>query len=684
MLKLKELEFKGIGRFVESQKINIDNLGNLVQIDGENRNTGGSSGSGKSTVFNALDYLLGLNDLPTTVLQSRLTKDKLAVEGEFDWDGKAVTIARAAKLSITVDGQTIVGSSALAEEKLDEILGMPRKIFRKILHKRQKEGGFFLEFTPKEMYQFLTDALNLAAERKKLEKVELKLSELDKQKSSRQIAISNVQSSLKAMQEAILSLGLAPIKDIHQPVILELKGRYDESARKYQETEAQQKQETQILESERPKISVAAYDSSEKSRLEARRTELSVSRNIKIQQESSRISGLKNVLNEKALLKSDLQYQVRDGDTSKIQANELAGQVKKIRDTICPTCERPEWVHESAKLKEIEFLNKIAVCRDKIMAGENAKIKISQLDSDMLELHAMLIPKEDPEMVQINAELLNVEPLILAEKAKESVHLNQQNAANSSILQQFATKQAELLHKQSTAIDQIRGQADLDRRVFDAAMAKLKAYDESFKKYETTLAYMKTSETSYLKDLTENQISFDAISAEIEMAEELKKIVKTFISCAFDDALEVIGDAATKIIRCIPNMSNATIQFEGQKESKDGKVKEEVNAVISMNGEIGIPIKSLSGGERSSVDLAVDLAVIDLIETQTGKGTNIYIMDEPCTSLDTVNVEHVIEIIKNLGFNKKIIIVEHNPIIKEMVSDRIVVVREQEYSRIEL
>ena len=682
MLKLKSLRLSGIGRFVEPQDVDFQKLGNLVQIDGENRNTGGSSGSGKSTLFNSLDYLLGLNDLPTTVLQSRLTKEKLSVEGEFDWDGKPITITRAAKLAITIDGHTIVGSSALTEAKLDEILGLPRKVFRKILHKRQKEGGFFLEFTPKEMYQFLTDALNLAAERKKLEKVEAKLSDLDKQKTSRQIAISNAQSSLKAMQEAILGLGLAPIRDIHQSVILELKGRYDESAKRYQETESQQKQETQDLESQRPKVSVTAFDSSEKSRLEARRQELSSSRASKIQQESSRISGLKTLLNEKALLKSDLQYQIRDGDTSKIHATELAGQVKKIRDTICPTCERPEWVHESAKAKETEFLNKIAICRDKIMAGENAKIKISAIDADMLELHAMLVPKEDPELLQINAELVAIEPLILAEKTKESAHLAEQNVANSSILQHFATKQSELRQKQAIDMDQVRGQADVDRRAFEAAIAKLKAYDESLKKYETTLSYMKTNEAVYVKDLAENQIAFDALSAEIEMAEELKKIVKTFISCAFDDALEAIGDAATKIIRCIPTMSNATIQFEGQKETNDGKVKEEVNAVISMDGDIGIPIKSLSGGERSSVDLAVDLAVIDLVESESAKGIDVFILDEPFTGLDTVSIEMALEVLKNSNSTKKLIVVDHNPEVKQMVSNRLIVVRDGSSSTI--
>ncbi|NJO48076.1 MAG: hypothetical protein HC840_00005, partial [Leptolyngbyaceae cyanobacterium RM2_2_4] len=295
MLKLKGLRLSGVGRFVEPQDVNFEELGNLIQVDGENHNTGGSSGSGKSTIFNALDYLLGLNDLPTTVLQSRLTKDPISVRGEFDYDGKPLLITRNKRgLIIDLDNQVIEGSSKLAEEKLDEILGMPRDLFRKILHKRQKEGGFFLDFTPKKMYEFLTDALNLAAERKKLEKVEAKLKDLEISKNSRQSAILQAQSSLKAMQEAILGLGLAPVRDIHQSVILELKGKYDGSTKKYKEVEESHKAETQGLEATRPQTSVVPYDTSRRDGLESSRRNLAASRDASVAAESARVTSIRS------------------------------------------------------------------------------------------------------------------------------------------------------------------------------------------------------------------------------------------------------------------------------------------------------------------------------------------------------------------------------------------------------
>ena len=87
--------------------------------------------------FHAQDYLLGLNDIPNGVLKCRYTEGGINVEGTFDYDGLPLVITRGRKLKIDYNGVITTGSSKLAEEKLDEILAMPRDLFRKILHKRQ-------------------------------------------------------------------------------------------------------------------------------------------------------------------------------------------------------------------------------------------------------------------------------------------------------------------------------------------------------------------------------------------------------------------------------------------------------------------------------------------------------------------------------------------------------------------
>lgn len=732
MLKLKRLRINGIATFVEEQTINFERLGHLVQVDGENRNTGGSSGAAKSSIFNGLDYLLGINDLPTTVLQSRYTKEKLSVSGDFDWNGKPVTITRAAKLSIEIDGEVTTGSSALTEEKLDEILGMPRELFRKILHKRQKEGGFFLDFTPKKMYEFLTDALNLSAERKKLEKVEAKLTELEKSKASKESTLVSLRSSVKATQESILALGLAPVRDIHQSVIMDLKGKMDTSASTLAKVLVDHKAVNDLLDGQRPVlISNPDLEIAEQlpqpQLLEAtldNQGDIAVLENLISdktkeiadikQAESDRIKKITAAIQERKLNLSVLSHKCTIAVTAKSEAVKLAGEIKKIRDAICPTCEQ-SWVTDTAKAKEAEKLTELTKFKAQIQDGATAENTIQNIKNELESLELELKPQGLDDISEKNSILQGLNSQISAEKEKANAYKAEISIKNAEILKNHAEKQKAINYEvsnrntgiladisaknkaasdeyqfkvtavretQARELDQARGQADVDRRTFEAAANKLKAFTDSLARYEASLKSMKDQESGYANSLTQAEEDFTQLTQQISLAEELRKALKLFISISFDGALESIGDAATKIIRCVPTMSNATIQFEGQKETKDGKVKEEVNAVISMNGDIGIPIKSLSGGERSSVDLAVDLAVIEFIEEESAKGIDVFILDEPFTGLDTAGIEMILEFLRNLTSTKKLIIVDHNPEVKEMVSDRLVVVREGNSSTI--
>ena len=762
MLKIKGLRLSGIGRFVDTQDIDIESLGNLIQVDAQNLNTGGSSGSGKSTLFNALDYLLGLNDLPVTVLQSRLTKEGISVRGVFDFNGKPLLITRNKKgLIIDLDGEVTQGSSKLSEEKLDEIIGMPRDLFRKILHKRQKEGGFFLDFTPKKMYEFLTDCLNLAEVRKKEAIIDKKWKELDAKKLVLVGDLDKAKAGLSATQESILALGLAPVRDIHQAVILELKQKMDKSVLNLTTKTEEYKVQNELLDKQRPVLEpnpvleavpqpevaelekavefplpvledITLNNASVIQELENQQKSLSDEITAQKEAESKRVKSVSDVIQEKKLNISALTHKINLAETARTESVKIANEVKKIRDAICPTCEQT-WVTEAASVKEKEKLIELAGYKAQIEAGAAAKMKIDQETADIAILEGQ---KSTPQKLAewftvVEAKLVDTKNLIAAEKSKadifkteavarntalslkynadraaESIRIDGINkvklaevsarnaalskeiterndkklaevsAKNASLTKEYGEKVTAVREVQSRDLEQLRGQVDVDRRAFEAAVNKLKAYEEANTRYESALAQMKAKELEYNTIIDKNEKDLAIVDSNLKKAEELLRAVKLFLSCSFDDALESIGDAATRIIRNIPTMSNSTIQFEGQKETQEGKIKEEVNAVISMDGEIGIPIKSLSGGERSAVDLAVDLAVIDFIESETSKGIDIFILDEPFTGLDTVGIEMALEVLKNSNTNKKLIVVDHNPEVKQLVSNRLVVVRD--------
>jgi DNA repair exonuclease SbcCD ATPase subunit len=688
MLNIEELRISATGRFVDEQVIEFNKLGNLVQVDGFRADTGGSSGSGKSTIFNALDFVFGLKGLPASVLQSRFTKDPITVSVKGTINGVPYSINRGKKLTVELDGTTVVGS-APGEEKIDAIIGMPRDLFRPLLHKRQKEGGFFLQFTPKEIHDFLTDALGLGEVRKKAELVDKKIKELETEIVFHQQKQQQAEAALTSTNNALDALGMAPVKEVTQQDILKAKASHEAAIAAIEPVKAAQKTEIEAIDQTKPQPRVVQADQTALKEMEAEHFNIEQkidavvalnSSHLKVERE--RVKYVQESISSKKLDLVSLNYAVSAAVTSKAEAARIALEIKKIRDSICPTCEQ-NWATEAAKAREIDLMGKVKIHGENIVKGAQAAAVIETIKANIAELEPQAkeqsIPMP-PEYTQLRVLLDDQKSKVTKERQRIRDFDQSEHYANRVQLENFNEIRSALVAKHHIDISQFNGQIDLTRRVLDSAVQKMRSYEEAMLRYDDNK--FKLDQQRVAQQVLINQHSADSkkTEAKLMLAEEIKRAIKGFTSVSFDEALEYIGTAATEIIRAIPNMANATIQLEGTKETGAGKIKEEVNAVLSMDGETGIPIKSLSGGERSSVDLAVDLAVIDLLENRSNKGVNIFILDEPFTGLDTVSIEMAIDKLKAL--NKQLIIVDHNPEIKQMVESRLLVVRDGLTSKI--
>lgn len=681
MLKLKELRFKAIGPFVDEQVINVEALGSLAQMDGENKETGGSSGSGKTTAFNALDFLLGTNKKANTVLQSYLTKEAMTVIGTFDNDGVPVTIKRGKKLSVEIGDKLVEGSNALAEEEIDKLLGMPRDLFRKMYHKRQKEGGFFRQLTPKDMHEFLLNCLGLGNLKTKTDIVDNDLKRIETGLLNAKANRDKFQAALDATRNAFMGIGDAPVKEVTQEQVLGLK-QAAEQAKNARDTQASiNYMERQALSLRRPNVNVKPWDQTKKAILnqEIQATEKKLKALFDI--ETARQNGVRQQINDLRVQKAGLESLVRRGPVALTEAKALATKIKVIQGSQCHTC-GSHWENE---LQKTEQANLIAACQklgSEVFAGQRAEVEMAAIGTQIDALAADLGMRTDPQMPIFDQAIQTMSLELKAELQAEMSHLGQQNTINQQLLSAFAAEEYNqtMLHNQS--MQGLVEALDFAERSLSSAIQRMQSFELAKARFEQQAAHLAAQQGMYEKELAGKVSEVLSLEIEFEIATEAKKVIKSFASCSFDDALESIGNSATAMIRAIPVMRNATIQLEGLKENKDGKIKEEVNAIISKGTHIGIPIASLSGGEESSVDLAIDLAVVEYIEAKAGKGTNVFILDEPFTGMSTVDIEMALEVLKNSNTNKTLILVDHNPEAKQMVESRLVAVREGETSKI--
>lgn len=676
MIKLKQLTLSGIGRFVEKQVIDFTSLGHLVQVDGTNHSTGGSSGAGKTTVFKALDYLFGISDTPISVLQSRITKDGIHVIGVFDLDGKDLKIERGkGKFFIELNGEITTGNSKVTEEKLDQILAIPRPLFRAMLHKRQKEGGFFMNMTPKQIYEFLTDCLGLDNERKKIEKLDSEIERNTKIKVALETAIQSSQSALSATVDALSSLGQLPVLTVTKERVRALEIAYKETVSVLEDLQNRHAKEALEMEKNRPTFTIASFDRTIIIALEAAISSISDKIKELEKDENNRVASVaKNLM----VLKIEIiktQNAIAAGDIAKREAMEKASQIRRIREAVCYTCAQP-WANEQAKAQENKLLQEIRVLKDRIFAAESAKQELQDFQNREKRFELERNPRPIEGIEELYNKKAEANLRLTAERVRESTHNSSENKKKQTIYETFSLKQGQLQQVHRQEISNASQGVLASKQVHEQAQYQLQSHQEASRRYTNSWDQLNQKIDLYTKDIKEKNEILKKCMEELELATESKKAIKNYLSRSFDEALATISEFATNLIRHIPNMANATIQLQGTRETQDGKVKDEVNAVINMDGDVGIPLKSLSGGEGSATDLAVDLAVIDLIETKTNKGIDVFILDEPFTGLDTTCIEMALEVLTNCSTSKKLILVDHNPVVKEMMSNKIMVVRE--------
>jgi DNA repair exonuclease SbcCD ATPase subunit len=282
----------------------------------------------------------------------------------------------------------------------------------------------------------------------------------------------------------------------------------------------------------------------------------------------------------------------------------------------------------------------------------------------------------------IQAELAALAEQRSALDAEKYAKMEEVSKQNESIRNAYRVKVSETESRYKDTIDKLNTELKQVEVDLSAKESQLSSYLIASSQYEKEVLSLRDITSKKEAEISSKELLLESLKKKIIVAQESKRLTKAFVLQTFQETLDAIGVAATEIMAGVPNMATSTIYFEGCKETSSGTIKDEVVAIINMSGTNEIPIKSLSGGEETTVNLAVDLAVIDVIETKVAKGANFYFMDEPFEGLDALCKENVLEILKGLDTNKKIIMIDHSSELKEMVSDVILVVKKGENSTI--
>lgn len=184
-----KLEIEGFLSFKE--KTTIEFAGSSILLIGKRTDSPVTSGTGKSSIVQAIAFALGFCDLPATELKNWDSK-KMSVSLTLSDGNNEYLISRSPKLSLVINGQPYVSQSTAAEEKLAELLKTAAPIVEALTYRSQRTFGRFVHSDDQQKKEFLSSVLGLSDLENACEKAEKDKLVVDSELNSLQSTLTAV------------------------------------------------------------------------------------------------------------------------------------------------------------------------------------------------------------------------------------------------------------------------------------------------------------------------------------------------------------------------------------------------------------------------------------------------------------------------------------------------------------
>ena len=102
-----------------------------------------------------------------------------------------------------------------------------------------------------------------------------------------------------------------------------------------------------------------------------------------------------------------------------------------------------------------------------------------------------------------------------------------------------------------------------------------------------------------------------------------------------------------------------------------------------MYGDEIVVYENCSSGEKGRIDVAILLALQNLIFSRNASNCNLVVFDEVFTNLDITGIERVVNLLREESENKAILVISHQNELKDYFDNQILVVKDGGGSRIE-
>jgi len=691
-------------------EINFDDF-NCALITGKIRgNERGSNGSGKSTIFGSIRFVLfNQTDYSSLDKVIRKTTQKCTVSFDFvsSFDNQIYRITRSRHIKTGSDVRLFCKendewndltqrTNSQTEQEIQKIIKINYKTFCNSAFFGQMDLTGLASSTPSARKKILKEILDLSVYGKYEKIASKKLSDLVKEIEKNKTILSTIGSPENDIQQFTLELlELSTLANNKNNSALVLKDKYDTESNKYLSLT----KELEILEKD-TKEYLLKYKSLENDTIKFFNIVKEYDKKVSSIKDNgtSLIKEVKNLKDEiskinlsafraKDIIKQDIENLSKDIIENKASVNYSNSKLIELKIPLpsggkCKHCRRIITEDEVKSCQEAidqeikDYTNKIKLAQENIVLLNNQDKKLKEELQQSENIIVLLTSKnqqlENKEKEIETKKSVFVEFNNLLEKAKIE-HGNKQQEFDLFISNK-PQDNSDITNNLKLEISNIKNKISLVSQEIEIINKEISGISNksavlNHKIEQRTLDIAKIKEYKEIISVLEKKYT---IHSKVVSAFGSKGIPALITKTILDDFMYETNQYISKLHPGI------VMQFVIEKERTDGDKDDTLDIQFLMNNDT-FEYEQLSGAQKLIVALALRLGLASVLTKRLGVSMQMLLIDEVDQCLDDINVEFFEEVIKKLSQEMKVLVITHNKDLKTKFNHVIVVEQDENF-----
>lgn len=638
-IKLKKLVLSNFRSFYDKTVIEFPESG-IIQLQAD-------SGSGKSNLFLAISHALGFCPLPSTVLSSWGTNDTPYVQLELEVDDNNIVVTRSEHFNIEVNGDQLKGSKKEKQNQLEALLSITADNLQLLTFFPQDSNSSFLYKSDAEKKELLTVLLGLNKFEQAVEIAQKNIKVIEKDLLNNQSVYRATESIYLNNKQALESISLADLEH-RQLLLMDIQTKLQFTQTEYNNfTDQIDRLKRDVLYSEietKNKILGLIKPNS----VDAQALKKNLDALIQIDKQSK--LNIDNEVQVKQKYLDSLRNQQLMLPTLEEKYEKLLeSKTFALKDT-CPTCKQG-WI----KPIDSSIDDRLMMMADAIAQSKTKIKEIPEVEQVLKNL--VFVP--NPQIIVLTDEFSK-----LAQKALEYDLWRVTEEARFKFDHTMLVNSLgmdKVLESQRKSLDKLN-QLKLHTSNLEI---EIRYEEQQHKLHKQNLETLESQRLALLE--LSNKIK--ELEVKINLENDFIQLVgkEGFLGVIFEDVLNEISQEANEILHQIPNTKGISSIFSIEKENKDGTSKRSIVTNVFVAGETLPWQASLSGGQRSILCLAINMALGKVLSRRCKVAPSFVLFDEVTNGADLRSKEAVLEIMSRYAQESLIILVDHDIMLREMV-----------------